>query len=86
MSDSITIKRSTNADDRRIRRLAALDSADAPEGAVLLAEVDGELVAAVGDDGTAVADPFKPTADVVGLLRRMAVGRPSWRQRLHVAV
>jgi hypothetical protein len=85
MTDAITIRRSTLEDSRRIRRLAELDSAEAPEGDVLLAEVDGELVAAVADDGSALADPFVPTAEVVGLLRRMAGRRPTSRRRLHVA-
>lgn len=85
MLDAITIRRSTTADSRRIRRLAELDSAEAPDGSVLLAEVDGELVAAVAEDGRALADPFVPTAEVVGLLRRMAGGRPQRRRRLHLA-
>ena len=72
MPDAITIRRSTQADRRRVQRLAELDSGSAPEGVALLAEVEGELVAAVGEaDGRAVADPFVPTADVVALLRRM---------------
>ena len=34
---------------------------------MLVAEVDGEIVAAVPiDGGRAIADPFRPTADVVG--------------------
>jgi hypothetical protein len=82
MVDAITIRQSTSADERRINRLAALDSAEAPAGDLLLAEVGGELVAAVAADGRAVADPFVPSADVVGLLRHMVDGRPSWRRRL----
>jgi hypothetical protein len=40
---------------------------------VLLAEVDGQLRAAVAlADGTLVADPFHPTTDLVGLLRERA--------------
>jgi hypothetical protein len=85
MLDAITIRRSTAADSRRIARLAALDSAEAPSGDLLLAEVDGELVAAVAQDGHAVADPFVPSADVVALLRRVAGVEPSWRSRLHLA-
>ena len=42
LGSNVTI-RSAGADDRKLlRRLAALDSADAPVGDVLLAEVDGE--------------------------------------------
>lgn len=83
MLDAITIRRSTKADSRELRRLAELDSGEAPDGAVLLAEVDGQLVAAVAEkDGSALADPFVPTADIVGLLQRMLARRPSWRARL----
>jgi hypothetical protein len=40
---------------------------------VLLAEVDGQLRAALAlTDGTVVADPFHPTADVIDLLRARA--------------
>lgn len=85
MLDTITIRRSTRADSRRIARLAALDSAETPRGDLLLAEVDGELVAAVTPDGKAVADPFVPSADVVGLLRSAVGLKPSWRNRLHLA-
>jgi hypothetical protein len=85
MLDAITIRRSTNADSRRIARLAALDSAETPHGDLMLAEVDGELVAAVAEDGKAVADPFVPSADVVGLLRRVVGVEPSWRERLRLA-
>ena len=75
-----------------VRRLAALDSAPAPRGDVLLALVDGEPVAALGiEDGRVVATPFQPTADVVAHLRlsaeRMARTRriPRRRRRLALA-
>ena len=48
---SITIKLSAEADRERIRRLAELDSKPAPHGDVLVAEVNGRLVAAMGMDG-----------------------------------
>lgn len=52
-----------------LRRLAALDSARAPEGRVLVADVDGELWAARSlEDLHTVADPFRPTGDLVALL------------------
>lgn len=67
--------RSAYADDAvAILRLAALDSAPAPrEGALLVAEIEGELVAALCLlDGAAIADPFLPTAGIVRLLRARA--------------
>lgn len=47
MTDQLTIKLSTDADHQRIERLAQLDSRRAPQGDVLLAEINGRLVAAV---------------------------------------
>ena len=70
---TITIRYASTADDQAIARLAALDSAPPPQGAVLLAEVDGEAHAAIGlGDDHAVADPFRPTAEIVALLRERA--------------
>ena len=68
--DTITLRRSTAADGEALRRLAALDSASPPDGDALLAESGGDLVAAVSLDGRrAIADPFRPTAPVVAMLR-----------------
>ena len=70
MSEPITIRHSTGMDRVAIDELAELDGRPAPVGETLLAEVDGKLWAAVGiDDGSAVADPFLPAADVVWLLQ-----------------
>jgi hypothetical protein len=67
---SLTIRTATTADKFAIRRLAVLDSASPPTGEVLLAEMDGELWAAMSlDTGEAVADPFRPSRDLVDLLR-----------------
>ena len=67
MSD-ITIRSAREADARALYRLAALDSAKVPTGDLLVAEVEGELVAAASDHAV-IADPFRPTADVVELLK-----------------
>jgi hypothetical protein len=57
-------------DEHRLAMLAELDSSRPPAQPVLLAEVDGQLAGAISlSDGTVVADPFRPTADVVDLLR-----------------
>ena len=76
MSEPITIRLSTPADAADIRELAELDGGHPPHGDVLLAEVDGRPWAAIGMDGAVVADPFKPTAEVVRLLRRQLEGPP----------
>ena len=69
----IVIRRAHASDTRALWRLAALDSAPAPQAGpdVLVAEVSGRIVAAVSPD-RAVADPFRPTAAVVDLLRMRA--------------
>jgi hypothetical protein len=73
MTEPITITHSSEADNQRLWRLAALDDRRAPAGPALLAYVDGELRAAVGlVDGRAVADPFHPTAELVEMLRIQA--------------
>jgi hypothetical protein len=67
------IRNSTPADAARVRELAALDSRRSPAGELLVGEVDGELVAAVSLTGEgSVADPFRPTADLVTLLKLRA--------------
>ncbi|HEU0023072.1 MAG TPA: hypothetical protein VFQ12_00475 [Thermoleophilaceae bacterium] len=94
MTGAITIRSSTPADVSAIRDLALLDGGRAPEGDALLAFVDGELRVAVAQaDGTAVADPFHLTADIVKLVRaRMAQERAyasatsGWLSRLVPAV
>jgi hypothetical protein len=79
MTDTtLTIRRASAADTTALARLAALDSAAPPTGDLLLAEVDDELWAAVQlDTGTAIADPFRPSADLVELLRLHAGGTRS---------
>jgi hypothetical protein len=73
VTESITITHSTEADAQKVWRLALLDDRRPPKGPALLAYAGDELLAAVGLlDGRAVADPFRPTADVVDMLRFQA--------------
>lgn len=88
----ITIRLAYADDFTALGRLAALDSAPIPPRPVLLAEVDGELRAALSlRDGSAVADPFHLTNDLVALLRARAVAgaarhrAPRARYRLRYA-
>lgn len=87
-ADAIVIRRATDADLGAMRHLADLDSTRPPSGEVLLALVGCELVAAIEiPTGAVVADPFRPTTDLIELLRlraarhRDANGRPD-RPRL----
>jgi len=82
---SISIRRATETDRGALERLAALDSAPIPSGEILIAEVDGEPQAAIEiAGGTTVADPFRPTAELIELLglraARLREGAPSPRR------
>lgn len=80
--DPITIRVAGEHDYARLWRLAALDSADVPAGPLLLALVDGHARAAVSvADGSAIADPFHPSAEIVDLLRVRAAGLRGRRRR-----
>ena len=84
---SVLIRAARGSDGRALARLAALDSASVPGGELLVAEADGELVAARSiDTGVAVADPFRRTADVAALLElrtgALAAERGTRRPRL----
>src|SRR4051812_16712091 len=69
----VTIRRAFPDDAEAVRRLATLDGAKPPRTELLVAEVAGELWAAVTIDGAvAIADPFRPTAELVDLLRTRA--------------
>ena len=70
---TLTIRRAHSSDTGALVRLAALDSASPPTGEALLGEVGGELWAAVEvDSGAAIADPFRPSGELVDLLRLQA--------------
>jgi hypothetical protein len=77
--DAVVIRQASAEDSGRLQRLALLDSAPRPHGAMLVAEREGVLVAAVPlSGGRAIADPFEPTAGIVGLLElRRAQLRPA---------
>src|SRR4051812_212141 len=67
---TIAIRPAAHEDAANVRGLAFLDSQRPLRGDVLLALEDGEPVAAISvADGRVVADPFRPTAVVVELLR-----------------
>ncbi|MCA1689448.1 MAG: hypothetical protein LC720_03105 [Actinobacteria bacterium] len=77
----LTIRPARAEDAAAVRRLAALDSAPVPHGPLLLAEVDGRLLAAApAPAGRAIADPFAETAVLVDLLR-VATASPGRRVR-----
>jgi hypothetical protein len=81
---TLTIRRADSSDTVALYRLAALDSASPPTGRALLAEVGGELWAAIEiDSGAVIADPFRPSGELVDLLRLQVSldGRPGRTER-----
>jgi hypothetical protein len=69
----VTLRYAAAADAPRLRYLAELDSATAPSGAALVAEIDGRIRAALPLDGTQpIADPFHRGAELLALLRMRA--------------
>jgi hypothetical protein len=77
---NVTVRQSLPADEPRLARLAALDSARPLHGPALVAEADTRLLAALPlGSGRVIADPFEPTAELVELLRlhkeQLAPGR-----------
>jgi hypothetical protein len=91
---TVVIRVATPADIEDLRRLAALDSARALLGTVLVAQSDGEIRAAWSvEQQRAIADPFLPTAGLVDLLKARSAllhdgaARPSrGARRLRLAV
>ena len=85
-TSEITVRLADYTDSRALLELAAIDSAQVPAGALVLAESHGEIVAAVPvDGGGAIADPFRRTGALVEMLELRAAqirGR-SERRRVH---
>ena len=81
-STTISLRHATAADDQALRDLAALESTRLAAGPYLVAETDGEVVAALSlGDGAAIADPFRRTAEHVELLRAHGAARAAAERR-----
>jgi hypothetical protein len=71
--NDITIRLARPDEAAAVAELSDLDSARRPADPVLVAEVDGALWAALSlTDRHAVADPFRPSGELVRLLRERA--------------
>ena len=84
----VTVRLATPGDAVALARVAELDSAPTPRRPLLVGERGGRLVAALSlADGTAIADPFVLTDDVVALLRMRArqLGEEDRRSRRALA-
>jgi hypothetical protein len=85
----VVVRLARDADGPVLERLTQLEGRELPAGTTLLAERRGEVLAAVAlAGGEPIADPFRPTADLVVLLlaSRTALqgerGRGNRRRRL----
>ena len=69
----VALRLCTVHDDPALERLAQLEGRPVPEGRLVIAEVNGVLVAAQPlTGGPPLADPFRPTAQLLPLLRLRA--------------
>jgi hypothetical protein len=72
-SADVVIRHARPDEADALATLARLDSSRAPRGDVIVADVQGELWAAVSvDDGHAVADPFRPSGELTFRLSERA--------------
>jgi hypothetical protein len=72
-ANDVAIRAAETGDMVALMRLAELDSHDLPNGHVLVAEVDGQVRAALEvESGVAVANPFEATGHLVALLELRA--------------
>lgn len=73
VGEDVALRLCTVADDPALERLAELEGRLVPSGRHLVALVDGQLVASLPLVGGApLADPFRPTAHLMPLLRLRA--------------
>ena len=83
---TIVLRPARHEEARTVRRLAYLDSRRPLKGDVYVAEVAGELVAAMSKrDGRLVANPFTYTNDVVELLREHVDGLRAAERTKHTS-
>jgi hypothetical protein len=94
LPDPVLVRQAGAGDVARIRVLARLDDQRLPAGPYLVADLAGEIVAAISlASGCVVADPFRRTADAAEMLRlraaqlaeRERVAAPNGRAELNPA-
>jgi hypothetical protein len=88
-ANTYKIRMATDDDAEALRRLAELDSQRPLGGRLMIGELDGAPAAALSlSTGRTIADPFRPTAQLVASMRTRAAGvvaverKPSLRDRL----
>jgi hypothetical protein len=80
----VTLRLSSHADSPQLTQLAALDSTKPLARPILVAELDGAIVAALSlSTGARAADPFHRTLGLIELLRvracQLALAAPNQR-------
>lgn len=92
-STSYSIRRASDADSAALEHIAGLDSQGPISTNALIGEIDGSPAAAISlVSGRVVADPFRPTAELVAHLRARAYGivaadqRPRLRDRIRAGI
>jgi hypothetical protein len=85
LAPTVVIRAARGSDGAVLENLARMDSQRPVSGDVLVAEQDGVIVAALAGDRV-IADPFRPTAELVALLRLRAgrMSRGGNRSRVRV--
>lgn len=77
------LRPATDADLSALLGVAGRDSSVVPDGPLLLAEVAGTVIAAIGlENRRVIADPFWPTARAVDALQAAAAEHNPWPSRL----
>ena len=73
LGEAVVLRLAEAEDGAALYRLAALDSMPTPGGAALLAEIDGEVIAALTlGDRVRIGDPFRHTVAILDLLELRA--------------
>lgn len=86
-ASAITFRQATQADRHELRDLAQLDSQRLSDAGYTVAETNGRIVAALNRaDGSAIADPFEQTAEIVRMLRTHAGTATISDTRRHLSV
>jgi hypothetical protein len=82
--ETVVLRLCRVADDGALERLAQLEGQPAPAGRYVVAEVNGDLVAAMSlVSGAMLADPFRPTAELIPLLELRAAQIAPQAHRSH---
>lgn len=92
-ANTYVIRRASDEDAGTLDHIAALDSQGPISSDALLGELDGHPAAAISlVSGRVIADPFRPTAQLVAHLRARAGGivaadrRPRLRDRIRAGI